>query len=529
MSNEDRIIDNLIVGTGPAGLATAMALRRLGRSFEIVDVAYELEPTIAMQVEDLAREQVRDWSERSIRQLFPPSSASTQGVARRLCFGSDFPYRVPANFNVEMVDCASEFSHALGGLGNVWGAAVLPYTDDVLKDWPVDSRDLRPAYSRVLEYMPISGEKDDLDAEFPSCSRPLGALDRSPQIAHLFSAFGDRSDQLASKGIRFGRARVAVNSEGGAESCRYCGRCLDGCVFGSIFNPGAVAKSLEQDNIVIHHGHYALEFAEEEDVVTLAAIDLQGGALRQFRTRRLYLAAGQFATTRIIARSLALTNKPIRVIDSQYFFFPLLSFRRPAAEIRFTLAEAFLELPSGEVSNDAVHVQVYGKNPIFERVLRDLLPVRGFAQAVTDRLYLFQGFLHSRDSGHLEFTLARSGRMDDHVVLRGITNVRSKSVAKRVRSTIRRYMRSFGIIPPIGLNVVPPGRSFHTGGSFPMGGRHPTYHSDGLGRPAGLRRIHIMDAASFPTIAGSPIAFTIMANADRIASEVPRYFDNGVR
>ncbi len=51
-----------------------------------------------------------------------------------------------------------------------------------------------------------------------------------------------------------------------------------------------------------------------------------------------------------------------------------------------------------------------------------------------------------------------------------------------------------------------------------MGGRHPVYSSDFLGRPAGLKRVHIVDAANFPTIAGSTIAFTIMANADRIAT-----------
>jgi hypothetical protein len=37
-----------------------------------------------------------------------------------------------------------------------------------------------------------------------------------------------------------------------------------------------------------------------------------------------------------------------------------------------------------------------------------------------------------------------------------------------------------------------------------------------LGRPAGLKRVHIVDSANFPTVASSTIGFTIMANADRI-------------
>jgi choline dehydrogenase-like flavoprotein len=36
-----------------------------------------------------------------------------------------------------------------------------------------------------------------------------------------------------------------------------------------------------------------------------------------------------------------------------------------------------------------------------------------------------------------------------------------------------------------------------------------------------LRGVHIVDASVLPTIPASPTAFTVMANAHRIASEVP--------
>jgi choline dehydrogenase-like flavoprotein len=68
--------------------------------------------------------------------------------------------------------------------------------------------------------------------------------------------------------------------------------------------------------------------------------------------------------------------------------------------------------------------------------------------------------------------------------------------------------------------MVAPGKSFHTGGSIPMGGQHPIYSSDELGRPAGLSKVHIVDSANFPDICGSTIVFTIMANADRIVESI---------
>ena len=42
--------------------------------------------------------------------------------------------------------------------------------------------------------------------------------------------------------------------------------------------------------------------------------------------------------------------------------------------------------------------------------------------------------------------------------------------------------------------------------------------TDILGRPAGLRRVHLVDASVFPSIPATTITFSVMANAHRIAT-----------
>ena len=50
--------------------------------------------------------------------------------------------------------------------------------------------------------------------------------------------------------------------------------------------------------------------------------------------------------------------------------------------------------------------------------------------------------------------------------------------------------------------------------------RHPHgWQSDLLGRPAGLRRIHVVDAACWPSVPSGPVTLTAMANAHRIAKQ----------
>jgi choline dehydrogenase-like flavoprotein len=44
--------------------------------------------------------------------------------------------------------------------------------------------------------------------------------------------------------------------------------------------------------------------------------------------------------------------------------------------------------------------------------------------------------------------------------------------------------------------------------------------TDGLGRPREWRRIHLIDASVFPSVAATTFTLTVMANAHRIASAV---------
>ena len=163
-------------------------------------------------------------------------------------------------------------------------------------------------------------------------------------------------------------------------------------MYGSIFTPRLHWKDIDADRSRLHKGVYVLEFKEHDDEVLVTAVSTQDGSLKEWRTKRLFLAAGHFATTRIIARSLGRINEPIRILDSQYFFFPFLSYRAFPRPPQFTLAEVFLEVLNEELSKHFVHLQVYGMNEIFSDTLRTFLPRPLPLSPITSRFFLFQGF-----------------------------------------------------------------------------------------------------------------------------------------
>ena len=179
MSSTGKIVENLIVGSGLAGIATAMALRERGAPFEVLDIGYDLDPVTDQSVAQLAQQEPQAWDGGARERLFPPPVTSTSGVQRRLLFGSDFPYRVPDAFSVRMENCTTELSHGLGGFGNVWGAAALPYSAHTLRNWPIPKDELDQSYRNVLKYVPLSAEKDGLEHTFPIHTERATASSRS--------------------------------------------------------------------------------------------------------------------------------------------------------------------------------------------------------------------------------------------------------------------------------------------------------------------------------------------------------------
>jgi ferredoxin len=521
-------LQNLIVGTGPTATAAAFALRRRGMPFEVLDVANDLEQERETLVGTLAGTQPSDWNLEHVGTLFPPPTTSARGgVERRFSFGSDFPYRRSEFLSCTTSQCTVDLSNGLGGFGNVWGAAILPSTGHDLSDWPISLADLAGSYKNVSQFVPASAESDDLEGPFPLYQTGTTPLARSEQTENILRALAMRRNVLKARGTTFGRSRLAVDSSGGSSTCRYCGYCLDGCAYGSIFSPRTIWKKFELEGIVIHKGFYALEFQESSAGVTLSAVDVRDGSVRRWHASRLFLGLGTIGTTRLIARSIKLINKPIRIQDSQYFFFPLLSYRKARdLAVRFTLADVFVEIQNPRISRNYVHFQVYGLNEIFRQTLRSIIPSpfrhRFLLGPVESRFYLFQGFLHSADSSHMELTITSSQFTRDQIDIRGVEQPAALRVAKRAQALLRRSLAGFGLIPPLYLTMVPPGRSFHAGGSFPMGAKDPIYTSDLLGRPAGLKRIHVLDATTFPSIPATTITYTAMANADRVINEVYR-------
>ncbi len=515
----EQVFENIVVGSGPSAFAAAFALKNLGQPYLVLDVGNEPSRPLQDEISELSRIDPSEWPPSVRDELFPLPRTSAEGVDKRHAFGSGFVYDVPEGERIVCSNCIVDVSFARGGFGNVWGAAALPFSSTELADWPIDVGKMQDAYKRVLRYVPLCGGPDSLQRSFPLWAKKVGILPLSPigkQLKTILSARKKRSIE-----ILVGRARLAVNAFSENQQCRLCGYCLDGCVYGSIFNPRAYWHHLDPQGGNYRPNVLVRSFRKDGDAVIVEAKDAETGEPIAFRANRLFLAAGAVNSTAITARSLGLTNQRIPLKDAQYFFFPALLRRKariPRAD-RFTLAEHFVEMKGPASEGRWVHFQVYPHNRIFGATLKNQLGPLGRLKPLLDffagRFVLFQGFLHSDLSPGLSLTAA-----DDQIRIEGIPNKKSRKTAFWAALNIQRILKWHAIALIPALKMVAPGRSFHIGSSFPMKPEATGFYSDAKGQPMGTTNVHLVDAASFTSIPATTYALSLMAHADRIVHAV---------
>jgi len=513
-----RPVTDIVVGSGPSGVSAAKALLERGRTVTMIDVGEQLEPLLEACRAELAAREPQDWNQAALAAYKAPQLQQGDDEIRR--YGSDFVVRDAVRLLRNRPPWLGlRPSFARGGLSNAWGAAVLPYRQEDLANWPVSAQDLAPHYKAVARFMPVAGASDALEDFFPAFGMS-GArlLVQSGQAASLLKRIDDKRAVLKGMYVVGGAARQAASAD-----CRRCGLCLHGCPFEYIFKASQTVTAMQRDpRFEYRSGLRAISFEQTAQLVRLVCKQADG-TIEIIEGERLFLAGGVLPSAQIVLNAMG--ARELVLHDSQHFFLPLVhlwnSSVDPAKEARHAMTEVFIELDDPAVSPHTVHAQLYTYNEFYavdmKRRYGGVLP---FADPLFDalgrRLIVSQIFLHSDHSHRIAVELVGGG---EQLAARLIENPDVASVVKRAKAAYAKVARSLGLLA-IGAasRLGAPGSSFHAGGSLPMRRSPHGLETDVLGRIAGIERVHIVDASVLPSIPATTITFSVMANAHRIAS-----------
>ena len=317
----------------------------------MLDAGIQLEPSRSRAVEQLSASAPAHWDARLLAQLKENTTPTARGVPNKLIFGSDFPYReseTHLDCNFEKVGIRS--SMALGGLSNIWGAAIMPYIDSDLEGWPIGTAELAPHYSAVLKLTGISAREDDLAKFFPLHTKSLGKLELSRQARTLLNNLERNKTALNENGIHFGSARLAIRAQQPPDQagCIYCALCMHGCPYGHIYNSAYTVRELQKDSRFSYQPDtVVLNVCETPAGVIINARHRTTGASQAIKAERVYLAGGPVPTTRLLLESGQCYDRKVEIKDSQYLLLPLLlprAISQVDREALYTLSQLFLEI-----------------------------------------------------------------------------------------------------------------------------------------------------------------------------------------
>jgi len=517
--------DIIIVGSGAAGTAAALALARLGIRPIMLDVGHS-DPGAGPKVEgnlyDYRKQ--HDTFDLFIGAGFQGVSDVLKdevGVAKLNAPNMAFITQDAETLSpVETIDFDPIQSFARGGLGNGWGAGLYRFTDDDLAGFPLHAADLAPHFDVLTGEIGISGADDDLAPYFGATAGLLPPLKLSHNAEKVYAGYRRKRETLARRGLVLGRPRLGVLSvaKDGRAPCDY-----SNTEFWQeapyLYTPPVTLKRLIAAGKVDYRpGLLVQSWTETAEGVTVHASDIRTGQPAAFTGGALLLAAGAIGTTKIVLASqrdyetaLPLLENPAvqipfvlptsigRALDTHVFGLTQLNLIWESDAFGCRTQGSFLELTS------PMRAEFFGRFPLSARanlgLLRDLLPA----------MLLLQLFFPGSAQPPARLSLKEGG------VLRIAGHPNTVEINRL--GGLLAALRSLGLWTlPMLIQKPVTGHAIHYASTLPMSEAPARYQCDPTGKLAGARHVYVADSAGFSALPAKNMSFGMMANAMRIAT-----------
>ena len=417
-----------------------------------------------------------------------------------------------------------------GGLGIGWGLGCWEYSHAELRAVGLDPAAMRDAYQHVGDRIGISGVRDDAAAYTVGDLRnlePPTQMDRNHRL--LLRGYERRRATLRRRGFVLGRAPLALLTEDRPGRGRYAYRDMDfySDADRSAWRPWiAVDELRERDALRYVGGQLVRRFSERDGYVEVEALDVETGAARTYRARRLVLASSALGTARIVLRSLGDRAGQVPLLCNAYAYIPclqpgLVGHEVEAPKLGFSQLSLFHDADGAH--RDVAMASLYSYQSLMLFRIVKQAPI-DLADARVLMRWLMSGFLlmglHQPDPGSAARRLwlgpDRASPTGDRLEARFAFSADERRAHQRRRRRFIAAMRSMGAYA---LRTVDPGPggSIHYAGTLPFADREQPLALDRTGRVHGTERVYVADGSGFRYLPAKGLTFSVMANAHLVA------------
>ena len=498
-----------VVGTGMSALGSILALLEAGFKPIVIDAGSLSDkeiPSTFQHLKDLLPEK---WERSDISSLIHTLNASTRRLPRKLSFGSSDAYG--SNSKLYSGKRMPAYSHFLGGLSHVWGGSALVPPSEELRDWPIKPDEMASYFQKSLRALPYAANSSNLDVHFGKPPTNTGL-----NISKRDKKYLGRLEKRMTGDVFVGQSRLLVHSNG-KNSCKYCGFCMTGCVYSSIFKSSEMITHLVSlgkisllENHVLHH------ISEKSGVVFLELQNKVSGKVITREFDKVYLAAGAAESSRIILNSLK-SLQSVTLTGRGSCIVPLFSLTSEPMQWPFvnTLPAIFIEFLDRKIGA-WTHVQMTNQNELIYKAfgLFKQGPVPKWRRYIAANVSTLM--INDNSQYGVTYTFTKIKNVPNKVLVSFSTKgSKAKFLLKTFRYSLRIAYASK--IVPLFMFTKLNNQTHHLGGSFPMTvNPSKVNETDKLGRLREFENLHIVDSSIYPSIPSTTLAILLTANAWRI-------------
>ncbi len=519
---------NIIIGSGPTGIAAAEEMLNLGKEVTILDYGNVLE--------DKNKEIKQQFLNNNDKNKFRKEIENNKKITKKyknenlkFPFGSDYVFRenrfekFKTQNNIDYL-----YSNAKGGLSNIWGTMYSPFYPKDIESWDIKYDEFYKNGKDIVKSIPILSSKDNLDNFFPINFGDNHNYPLSPNAKEFYEKLENEKKEKNENGIFFGRAKMAIGKKYSHDNteCKSCGLCHQGCPYDCMFSSSHLLKKIQSNSKLNYIKNLFIEkIIPGKDLIELQAIDVITNKKKFFQTKNLFICCGPISTATLMLRSNMVKNNNIVLQESQRFFIPIFKKKNTKNSVdqnKNTLAEIFLEISNDQISKKSIHLQYY---TFLDEMLKPLTKLFGkfvyifpkLFPFIFGRLNLIIGYLHSDYSNQL---VVEKGDNYNEFKIHELKNKNTDIVIEKTIAFIKQNFKKHFFIFNFLLNKNITGASYHYGGSFPMSIEKKNDSTSLIGELNNYKNIFILDSSILPNVPASPTTINVCINSKRIINEI---------
>ena len=504
----------LVVGSGLSGAITALRLIENGFKVTMFDIGNpESREWLKIKNDYIKRKNYSYFVKKFLSKNFKFFKKMNKGY-----FSNNFSI-------AELLKLGPVKTDALGGFSNIWGANMLPYHYNDIKNWPIASKDLEYNYEYLADKLNLSSDKNNslnkffrLKTKITNDSKNL----EDAQTKEILSILNKNKNILTKKKIYFGKTNLALSKKNNNKniSCQKCGLCFYQCPYDVIFNSKYLIEYLRNNKNFFYKSNSKLLKIKEIDNKVAVYVEHTKKNIVKYKFDKVFLSCGTYPILDILFDS-NIINKKITLQDAQQFIFfgKIKNYKKNIDLEKNTMSKINIEINNKDISKKFIHLQIYPLSDVifsrsFPKLFSIFSPLFNYIVSFFKKYFIIIGYLPGIDSSKINYFADRS-----------ISVVNKKNSKKKIIKIIDYLNNSFNnnslrFIKLI--KIMQSGQSFHIGSAFPISKKPKKNQSDSYGRINRLKNTFILDSLILPNIYANTTTFTSLANIVRIVDTLSK-------